>query len=294
MDKLDPFTLRFTNESQFFSNNTLYSFRTIVNPPILLPFHGWEVALTKMHIPQTRLMFLPASEFEMRIRVSNRSDKNEKFQPIIVHIQMEKDFFTSLERVLERFEQTIQLALLNVYATRPRLYNLRLGLLPGVGFSLEIIQQHVSISAINFTAIPDHLIQKSSFKVISGLELWKQFGFKHIALNTYYPLPIRAMHPPSFNIENSTLSILAPNLVQDQFVGDRIEPLLEMVPYNMNSNREYSFFEQRYPLYKTIQGGYINHIMIDILDVNNIPIYFDSGKLSIELHFRQCLPMIKW
>lgn len=291
MNTQDQFTLTFTNESEFFINNTLYSFRTPVNPPIQLPFQQWEVALTKIHIPQTRQNFLPSSVFELEIFLNTKDASPKHIHDFKVTIVIEQEFFKSLDLVLREVELKVREALWRFYEENQHIFVWCEG---QDLFTMRLEDKTLHASAINLPGIAYHIQQISKLRVISGIELWKDFGFDHIQINTDYILPLKANHTPIFQEANSTLSLLAPNLVLEQYVGEQKQPLLEMIPYSINRKDNYCIFEQRYPLYKRLLGGYINHIQFELRDVNSIPLYFESGKLLIELHFRPCRPMIRW
>lgn len=286
MEIQDPFTLTFSNESSIFSNNTLYSFRTNINPPINLPFHKWEVALTRMTLPQTRYIFMPSSEFEILLyHYYEDIDEND---PISIRISVQSKFYNSIEELVKWLGQSILMAVTRIYTRKPYLYNIREGRLPGAEFEISIEQNRVYLSELFLTGIHPDQKQISMFKVIKGRELWNLLGFHNLRTNRYFDLPFNAKYPPRLAEENSALLLSAPQLVVEQYLGNNKHPLLELIPYNQDSKTQYNLFEQRYPLYKTILGGYINNIQIELLDIDNKPLLFESGKLQIELHFRPC------
>lgn len=292
MERQYPFTHTFSNESQIFATNTLYSFRTCINPPLSLPVKQWEVALTRMILPQTRNIFMPSSEFE--IRHYHYYDDIAEFNPIVIKIKIESKFYHSIEELLKWLNQTILLAITKVYIRRNDLYDIRHGRLPSAHFEITLSNHRVNLSNIMLTGLPSEQIQRTKFKITRGHELWSLLGFQILKMNKFTELPIVAKFPPSLAEENSTLVLFSPSFVVDQNVGQTTRPLLEIIPYNFDSTSEFSVFEQKFPLYKIIFGGYINNIQFELADVENKPLFFESGKVQIELHFRPCQNLINW
>lgn len=282
MDIQDQFSLTFSNESAIYANNTIYSFRTIVNPPIYLPHKKWEVALSKMLIPKTRQIYAPSSDIEIQIQF----DTGFRIKFLSVRLHLPVKMFTTFDSLVKSMEERITDRLVAIFINHPNLFDVSQGRLPGVQFSFGYINNRINFGEAKILSFPVEYIQFSILTVRNGLELWRLLGFQGMELNVDNPLPLQAKSVPTFSIEASTLFVLAPNLIADQFVGENKKPLLELIPYNLNSPTDYNIFEQTYPIYKQLIGGYINNVQIELADVDFKPVYFDSNKLQIVLHFR--------
>lgn len=292
MDVQYPFTMTFTNESNLYTTNTMYSFRTSVNPPMQLPIKGWEVGLSKIIIPHTRHVFLPFSRLRITLTVTpiDEEDGLLEFPPMPTNAIIGSGSFHSMDDLCLHLQQEISRTLPNLYISHPNLFH-RGGFyaaLPEVTFEVKLLNGRVWLSSVRLVSLSQLYTQQATLKVSEGLELWSILGFRKILLGQEYKLPLLADSYPSFAIESSTLAVSAPNLVVEQLVGDGQRPLLELIPYNMSSSLPYTVFEQRYPLYKTVYGGYINSVHIVLSDIDDKPVYFETGKLQIVLHFRQC------
>lgn len=285
----DPFTLTVTNESEIFSTNSLYSFRARINPPVHIPFGSWETALTKIIIPNTRLIEMPETEF--LITIWSRFFRGRSGDPrITTRVRLNRAFYHSLDQLIADAEEYIMNSILEIYLEHPSLSNAELGIIPGASFSIAIEHGRIRLSEAVLLAVPPHIGQASSITLINGQEFWRRLGFLNLNKGEVFRLPIRAEHIPSFTMEGSTLSLYAPNLVCESVCGDQLKPILEVIPMDPKSESDFEVFFLAHPIYKRLRGGYINYIQFELEDVNQTQLIFESGKIQLELHFRPCRP----
>lgn len=129
---------------------------------------------------------------------------------------------------------------------------------------------------------------RTRFVINSGISMWHSLGFTQFKLNESISLPLENKGKPAISSNNPIMLIAAPGLIQPQFVGDTLFPILDMVPVERNTLEDVITFRQDHPLYKKVFSGYINDIAIHITDSSNNIISFASGKIQLTLNFRPC------
>lgn len=292
MDVTESFNMTVTNESANFSDNTIYSFRSVINPPIQIPFKQFEVGVSKVILPKTTKPFLPKSQFVIGFVFEDRVPPG--FRKRYDHeVTVEGGVFDSVELMTEHIESTIATSFLEFYIQNPDTFDIEKGLLPGVKCRVLIIRNHVTITKVVLTIFPPGYEYKTYIRLKGGLEMWHVLGFQNIVTKRLYDLPIRAKFPPSLNVVMSALVLYAPNLIVEQLLGDQMRPVLEMIPYSTNTEDNFLIYNVPNPIYKTVIGGYISTLQFELQEITGKAIYFDPGKIQLHLQFRPCQRMTK-
>lgn len=130
---------------------------------------------------------------------------------------------------------------------------------------------------------------RCEFQILSGLEFWKLLGFRSLELNKFYDFPLVSQTPSNLKLVQPSMFVYAPNLIEYQLVGDTLSPLLQFVPIDIKSKREFQTFRVRKLVYNKVASGYISTIDIDIRNFKGEEIEFTSGEIVITLLFRKCL-----
>lgn len=129
-------------------------------------------------------------------------------------------------------------------------------------------------------------------KFNKGLDFWNKLGFTNLELDKDYKLPLIAETSPRIALSVPLLHIYAPQLIDPQFVGGTLAPLLELLPFDDKSHEETISLVQRNPTFKKVVGGYISNIEIQICDNSGNFLAFSTGEVQITLLFRKCRSMI--
>jgi len=111
--------------------------------------------------------------------------------------------------------------------------------------------------------------------------LWQE----KFAAFKYYKLPRASVRPVSF--ARNPLIYVYCSIIESQVVGDMMVKLLEKVPVTEGYSELISSNFSR-PSYVPVSRGYINTIEIELRNNQGELIEFQSGVVTLKLHFRKC------
>lgn len=301
MELSDGFSIAFTNESKIYTHREENRIRSPINPPINLPAREWEVAVSKLIVPHTRKFPVPQIVFEFVLTLyeeptgGNRITRQENFGFTISlepwRCNSLDELFCVMNLIFSRslkYYAKDNAELFKPWKVNPFDIDLR--------FSYSEKEKRVNIGSVGFPNLPKGIGQTGILIIKDSLRFWVELGFRdQDAPYGYWWLyiPATSHAPPSPKFLTSVLAVYAPDLVVPQQFGDKVRPILDVVPYNFTDNSPFELIQNRTPLYTPIYGGYISNVEIQIEDIDDASIYIEQGKFQIVLHFRPCRDLTK-
>lgn len=282
-------TLPSNSSSKFYPNNTLARFITKLHSSVELS-GDWEVALSEIHFPRTWYT-IPKEGVVFTVDCKACVDPpfDKKYYSHIVHSP--SDEFPKVVLIEKPPREDLQ------FAMRLR---------GGYYENMEELVREMNFETLNKCA-HNHIAKEASAPKIKYSELSKR---------TSYQIPIRhsMTFPPSLctilglGIEQSTLrsidgkTIMSEHvsdidggihslyvycdLLEHVIVGDTSAPLLRLVDAKgKNGDMQHRCYDP--PRYVPLRKKNFDCVEIDIRDDLGQPIAFESGKLSVTLHFRR-------
>lgn len=282
MDVSADFYITCTNETKLYADNTIYQFRTRIEPAIQLPPGKWEVGLARLVMPQIQQMYIPETNFNIH---NQTFDGGQLFPSYELSFCSNATFVRSFDGFLEHLAETVKERFSRLNQRLPSFDPLHLA---KADIKITKKDGKFSLGDLTFTGPDPKYSFKTQLEVTDGLAVWHGLGFLNVIPNTPMNLPLDATEIASSPYVGSTMALCAPNLVVRELFGDREEPLLELLPYRISSDMEYCIIEPPHPLYKRVIGGYISELQFVLEDIQGQILRLASDKIQLVLHFRPC------
>lgn len=270
MEKEFYVVLPSNTRSEAFPDNKISNFSVGLPSSLELGNYKWEVSLVSISYPHTWYN-VEVSDAFIDIYMSNGHKSRRRFAP--GYYNDGKEIIKKLNVILgehelvTRFNYDIQSNAVSIDMYNGEHIKLSRGLAAMLGFhNRDLDYEDLGVSAVTVSNPENPYANPDDAPPIVA---------RYRSADSIVDLSLR-----THNL------FIYTNIVKETLVGNTYMPLLRTVP-TLDKNRG-TYVSKNYtdPHYLPLSSNYIKHITIDIRDDQGQNIKFQSGKITVKLHFR--------
>lgn len=243
-----------SNSSQVvFPDNKLNSYKVKLQKPLPITQGKWEVCLSEIQFPKT---WYNVANAWMKVHTAHNSPLN---------ILLKNGYYRSVDELIDY--------MYNIVAADVRFPD-------KIRFSFDTIANRVILQVLeNSDKSPIGISFSQNILNILGFARSKKEG-------EYFSQGVFVSGPTDINEGFSALYVYS-DVVENQFVGGSMVPLLRVVPFKNDGKRHNVWVNFNHVQYLPVLDRQTDSIEINIRRDNGETVPFQDGKVVVTLHFRR-------